>query len=468
MEPPVGAESGPFWEATRKGTLLVQWCTSCDRGIFYPRFFCPYCAADGRTTRRRTSRAGRAGGGGSTLEWRTASGRAIVHAATVEHNPAATGATFSHGEPYVVALVDLDEGVRMMTNIVGCAPEDVRPRHGGDGDLGAALRRSATATLHTGGEAGVKDRAAAAAEGMLLAWWAAKGPDRPAVITAYGNRTFGELNANINRLVRALRARGLAPGDSVALMCTNRPEFLEVLYAAQRSGLRLTPINWHLTGEEAAYIVANCEAKAFIGAAELGDKIAEASRGGTSAAASGPGRGRGSGGDGPSGRRRRPAGVCVIRRGDRRRRRGGHRRPGHRHPDALHVGHHGSPQGRAPRGPGAQRAGHRQLLRLRRGLGAQRRRPSVHRAALPRRPAGLLDRHPVHLRRARRDHGALGSGRDAAAHRAARDHPHPHGADHVPPHAGPARRRAAGVGPVVAALHHPRRGALSRSASNRR
>ena len=123
----------------------------------------------------------------------------------------------------------------------------------------------------------MKDRAAAAAEGMLLAWWAAKGPDRPAVITAYGNRTFGELNANINRLVRALRARGLAPGDSVALMCTNRPEFLEVLYAAQRSGLRLTPINWHLTGEEAAYIVANCEAKAFIGATELGDKIAEAS-----------------------------------------------------------------------------------------------------------------------------------------------------------------------------------------------
>ena len=95
-----------------------------------------------------------------------------------------------------------------------------------------------------------------------------EGPDRPAVITPYGNRTFGELNANINRLVRALRARGLEPGDSVALMCTNRPEFLEVLYAAQRAGLRLTPINWHLTGEEAAYIVDNCEAKAFIGAAD--------------------------------------------------------------------------------------------------------------------------------------------------------------------------------------------------------
>ena len=43
------------------------------------------------------------------------------------HSPGmGTGATFSHGEPYVVALVDLDEGVRMMTNIVGCPPEDVR------------------------------------------------------------------------------------------------------------------------------------------------------------------------------------------------------------------------------------------------------------------------------------------------------------------------------------------------------
>ncbi len=68
-------------------------------------------------------------------------------------------------------------------------------------------------------------------------------------------------------------------GDSVALMCTNRPEFIEVLYAAQRGGLRLTPINWHLTGEEAAYIVDNCEAKAFIGAAALGDKIVEAASG---------------------------------------------------------------------------------------------------------------------------------------------------------------------------------------------
>src|SRR5580692_1350041 len=120
------------------------------------------------------------------------------------------------------------------------------------------------------------DKGDAAAQGMLVAWWAAQGPDRPALYTAYGDRTFGQLNANSNRLVRALRARGLRPGDSVALMCTNRPEFVEVLYAVQRSGLRLTPINWHLTGDEAGYIVADCGAKAFIAAAELGDRAVEA------------------------------------------------------------------------------------------------------------------------------------------------------------------------------------------------
>jgi long-chain acyl-CoA synthetase len=127
------------------------------------------------------------------------------------------------------------------------------------------------------------DKAAANAEGMLVAWWAARGPDRPALFTNYGDRSYEELNTNINRLVRAFRSRGLVAGDSVALMCTNRPEFLETLWAAQRAGLRLTPINWHLTGEEAAYIVANCEAKAFVVSADLGtDKMKEAAAGGGS------------------------------------------------------------------------------------------------------------------------------------------------------------------------------------------
>jgi uncharacterized OB-fold protein len=108
FEPPVGVESAPFWEATREGRLLVQWCTACDRGVFYPRVFCPHCAA-----------------GPESLEWRSASGRATVYAAGVEHRPEAAGAAFSEGKPYCVALVDLEEGVRMLTNVVGCPPEDV-------------------------------------------------------------------------------------------------------------------------------------------------------------------------------------------------------------------------------------------------------------------------------------------------------------------------------------------------------
>ena len=51
---------------------------------------------------------------------------ATVYAAAVENRPEAAGATFSGGEPYCVALVDLEEGVRMMTNIIGCPPGDVR------------------------------------------------------------------------------------------------------------------------------------------------------------------------------------------------------------------------------------------------------------------------------------------------------------------------------------------------------
>jgi uncharacterized protein len=111
LEPPVGPESGPFWAATREGRLLVQWCTACDRGVFYPRALCPFCSGGSPA--------------GGTLEWREASGRATVHAAVVEHRPEAAGASFSGGEPYCIALVDLEEGVRMMTNIVGCPVGEV-------------------------------------------------------------------------------------------------------------------------------------------------------------------------------------------------------------------------------------------------------------------------------------------------------------------------------------------------------
>ena len=94
--PPESTIAKPFWDATRERRLTLQWCTACNKAIFYPREICPHCA-------------------GSALEWRDASGRGEVYAVTVPKSE----------EPYCVAIVELDEGVRMMSNVVGIAPEDV-------------------------------------------------------------------------------------------------------------------------------------------------------------------------------------------------------------------------------------------------------------------------------------------------------------------------------------------------------
>ena len=99
--------------------------------------------------------------------------------------------------------------------------------------------------------------------GMTLAVWAGVKPDAVAVYDTHGTRTFAALNANANRVVRLLRDHGLKPGDPVALLCSNRAEFLEVLQGTLRAGFRITPVNWHLTAEEIAYVVNDCQAKAL-------------------------------------------------------------------------------------------------------------------------------------------------------------------------------------------------------------
>ena len=107
--------------------------------------------------------------------------------------------------------------------------------------------------------------------GMAVAWHAARQPDKPALISDAETVTYAALNARANQVARALRSRGLERGDGVALLCTNRVEFVEVLLATQRAGLRLTTVNWHLTGEEAGYIVGDCQARAFVAEARFAD-----------------------------------------------------------------------------------------------------------------------------------------------------------------------------------------------------
>jgi long-chain acyl-CoA synthetase len=128
------------------------------------------------------------------------------------------------------------------------------------------------------------DYDAAAAVGMVVAHWAHVQPDVPAIVSPAGDRTYAELDAAANRLVRAWRRRGVAPGDAVALMVSNRPEFAEVVAACQRSGLRLTAINWHLTADEAAYIVEDCEARVFVADARFADVATQAASGSPRAA----------------------------------------------------------------------------------------------------------------------------------------------------------------------------------------
>jgi long-chain acyl-CoA synthetase len=106
---------------------------------------------------------------------------------------------------------------------------------------------------------------------MRVAVTAREAPERMAVTSSRGSRTFDELNARANQLVGLFQERGLERGDAVALLCSNRPEFAEVWAATQRSGLRLTAINWHVMADEAAYVVDNCEARALIADARFAE-----------------------------------------------------------------------------------------------------------------------------------------------------------------------------------------------------
>jgi len=122
------------------------------------------------------------------------------------------------------------------------------------------------------------------AQGMTVAVHARKTPNRLAIISPSGNLTWNELNAQANRLVRLFRKRGLQPGDGVALLAHNGPEFAIVWAATQRSGLRLTAVNWHQSPEIVAYVVDNCDARALVAsgrfvagataAAQASDKLA--------------------------------------------------------------------------------------------------------------------------------------------------------------------------------------------------
>ena len=101
---------------------------------------------------------------------------------------------------------------------------------------------------------------------MYPGHWAQVTPDKPALVMAGTDDvvTFRELDERSVRLARVWRDAGLRPGDGVALFMENQPRFFEVVWAALRSGLRVTPVNRYLTAAEAAYIVNDCDARAIV------------------------------------------------------------------------------------------------------------------------------------------------------------------------------------------------------------
>ncbi len=92
----------PWWDATAEGRLLVVRCGACGKAHFYPRPFCPRC-------------------GSSVVTWEEAGGRATLYTWSVVHRNDLP--PFNDKVPYIAAVVDLEEGPRMMTTVVGVDPD---------------------------------------------------------------------------------------------------------------------------------------------------------------------------------------------------------------------------------------------------------------------------------------------------------------------------------------------------------
>lgn len=91
----------PYWDGTQAGELRLQQCGDCTKHVFYPRVRCPNC-------------------GSAKLAWVATSGRGRLYSYVINHMPPPG---WEGDVPYVVAVVQLDEGPRMLSNLVGVPPD---------------------------------------------------------------------------------------------------------------------------------------------------------------------------------------------------------------------------------------------------------------------------------------------------------------------------------------------------------
>lgn len=103
--PRITSDTASFWARCNEGVLSFQRCTGCGQAQFYPGTICRSCQCD-------------------TLEWEDAAGHGELHSFTIVHR--APTPAFRGDVPYIVALVDMAEGFRMMANVVEAGPDEMR------------------------------------------------------------------------------------------------------------------------------------------------------------------------------------------------------------------------------------------------------------------------------------------------------------------------------------------------------
>ena len=103
--PHIDEEMRPWWEALQRHELYVQKCRDCGDLRFHPRALCPNCLS-------------------SRTEWMRSKGNGKIYTFTTTYQNQASG--FRDSLPYVMAWVELEEGVKLLSNIVDCPPEQVR------------------------------------------------------------------------------------------------------------------------------------------------------------------------------------------------------------------------------------------------------------------------------------------------------------------------------------------------------
>ncbi len=94
----------PFWDALAEGRVELQHCDDCAKYIYYPRTHCPGCLS-------------------RDLEWREVSGNGVVHTYTVARRP--TAPPWAEDLPQLIAVVELDEGPRLTTELVNVEPDAI-------------------------------------------------------------------------------------------------------------------------------------------------------------------------------------------------------------------------------------------------------------------------------------------------------------------------------------------------------